>query len=29
LVVFQTVFASSATTERLGKRSPLRRGLPL
>src|SRR3712207_5838947 len=29
MVGFQTVFGSSATTERLGRRSPLRRGLPI
>ncbi len=29
VVSFQTVFGSSATSERLGSRSPLRRGLPL
>src|SRR5215211_5025925 len=29
LVGFQTVFGSSATTDRLGSRSPLRRGLPI
>src|SRR5918994_1853523 len=29
VVGFQTVFGASATTERFGKRSPLRRGLPL
>src|SRR5215207_379238 len=29
VVVFQTVFGSSATSERLGKRSPLSRGLPI
>ena len=29
VVGFQTVVGSSATTERLGRRSPLRRGLPI
>jgi hypothetical protein len=29
VVSFQTVFGSSATAERFGSRSPLRRGLPL
>ena len=29
VVGFQTVFASSATTDRLGRRSPFMRGLPL
>jgi hypothetical protein len=29
LVIFQTVLGSSATTERLGKRSPFMRGLPI
>jgi hypothetical protein len=29
VVSFQTVFAAWATTERFGRRSPLRRGLPI